>query len=501
MAKFSAQLGLDTRPFDQRLKAAFSSFNSFGKGLMSLGNLIRGSLIGGGVLAAFTVIQNGFKSTEAGADKLNEITGLLQGSMQGLFGTLNSGDWGTLITNITNAARATRDLKVATDELDDIIAGSGIKKGILSSKLQDTRLAIAGTTDPTQRAALIQQAKDYQTQISQIDLDNKKRAIANQWQYYKTLLSQGDKFAKMFQERAPQVAADWSYWGTEAAYTTLIDQITDLEYRLSTGGGTDFDRQQLSQARAIKAIIDQINVARNELGKEGEFNKLLGDLADLHMLQADASESLVRLERQLTQSENKMIDSNERTILSFEELWGTLVKPDQMALGKVALPLQMFTTTGRAQGQSQYVTSSIFADPSKLAEVSKNISTVTQDMGGLLVISDQIAATFGDMFSAGIMGWDEFGKAAVAAIQQMLVQLAALAATYALLSLIPGFTEFIGFTDFMRRGMGLGSKTSSLSDMTAFGSGPITLNVEGRLSGSDIMLSNARAGNRFNNHT
>jgi hypothetical protein len=101
-------------------------------------------------------------------------------------------------------------------------------------------------------------------------------------------------------------------------------------------------------------------------------------------------------------------------------------------------------------------------------------------------IAGQVENTFANLFSAGIEGWDEFGKAAVQAIQAMLIKLGALAATYAILSMIPGFSAFLetmgGFRGFVSQGMGW-SKGASVGG----GGG-------GTIYGRDIVM----AGNRSN---
>lgn len=143
-----------------------------------------------------------------------------------------------------------------------------------------------------------------------------------------------------------------------------------------------------------------------------------------------------------------------------------------------------------------------------LSELDNQLAAITdsvlakEDM--FRQLSSTVTGMFGNMFSAGIQGWDEFGKAAVDAIKNMLVQLAALAATYALLSLIPGFSAFMetigGFKGFIRQGMGFGSAPTNIANVTALGSSQ-RIEIVGRQSGYDLMWTTARAGNRFNSHT
>lgn len=133
----------------------------------------------------------------------------------------------------------------------------------------------------------------------------------------------------------------------------------------------------------------------------------------------------------------------------------------------------------------------------QLASTAKDASVVMTDFAG---ISDMLTSQFENLFSAGIQGWDEFGKAAVQAITQMLIQLAALAATYAVLSLIPGFAGFMetvgGFSGFVRQGMGFGSAAATnVSSST----GPLALTT--KISGSDLAVIVSRGGNKMGGNT
>jgi len=137
------------------------------------------------------------------------------------------------------------------------------------------------------------------------------------------------------------------------------------------------------------------------------------------------------------------------------------------------------------------------ANPASLSQVENynKLSIILQEntekMYDLYGISMMLEGTFTNLFSAGIQGWDEFGKAAVAAIQQMLVKLAALATTYAILSMIPGFSGFMeavgGFTGFVGQGFGINPATVSTKPSASAGT---TI-----LKGRDI----AWAGNRYEN--
>jgi hypothetical protein len=140
-------------------------------------------------------------------------------------------------------------------------------------------------------------------------------------------------------------------------------------------------------------------------------------------------------------------ESIKRTTLDAEQMWKTLVMPTATAdLGKKSFENQGWRT------------SVLFADPKQLADAKEAMTGFTQTLDNQYQVAGMLQDTFSSLFSAGIDGWDNFGKAALNAIAQMVIKLAALAATFAVLSLIPGFAAFLeavgGFSGFMRSGMG-----------------------------------------------
>ena len=166
-----------------------------------------------------------------------------------------------------------------------------------------------------------------------------------------------------------------------------------------------------------------------------------------------------------------------RTILDAEQMWKTLVLP---------------TETGQQLGGTWGALEGSFADPSKLAQMQGAMVKVEESLANQYQVAGMLQDTFGSLFSSGIDGWDDFGQAAVNAIKQMLVQLAALAATYAVLSMIPGFAGFMeavgGFSGFMRSGMGFTAGTMGSSS-------PVAGGMELKVKGTSLATATNRGTN------
>ena len=176
-------------------------------------------------------------------------------------------------------------------------------------------------------------------------------------------------------------------------------------------------------------------------------------------------------------------ESVRRVMLDAVQMWKTLINPTAKPELGVAS-----TSTINMFGNNQ----TLYGDPSKLAEVQGAMVKVQESLENQYQVAGMLQNAFGSMFSAGVNGWDDFGQAAVNAIKQMLVQLATLAATYAVLSMIPGFAGFMeavgGFSGFMRQGMGFTAGAVNSSSGSIAGGGTM-------LKGRDIAIASSRSGN------
>jgi hypothetical protein len=117
------------------------------------------------------------------------------------------------------------------------------------------------------------------------------------------------------------------------------------------------------------------------------------------------------------------------------------------------------------------------------------IQRANEELMRMSDIGMNIAATFENLFSAGLQGWDEFGQAAIRAIEMMMVKLAAMGALYLALSFIPGFAgfmEFVGKISDFANGRFLPEKISAAT--AGAGSGGIAL------KGRDLAWANYRSG-------
>lgn len=177
-----------------------------------------------------------------------------------------------------------------------------------------------------------------------------------------------------------------------------------------------------------------------------------------------------------------------RTIMDAEQLWNSLVMPAQAGQ-------QFGGTFGALEGS--------FADPTQLAAMSEQLVTQNDYLYEQLAIVQQLQGTFEGLFAAGLQGWDAFKEAAVEAILQMIVKLAALGATYAALSMIPGFAGFMEFVGAISNPMNVASKLNAGagagvgSAVDAIGG----LNLRTEIAGSNLAVIVSRGGSQMGSDT
>ena len=255
--------------------------------------------------------------------------------------------------------------------------------------------------------------------------------------------------------------------------TEVISGISELRKQLDLGG-----------ANKDLANFVRGNIAAASGTAGGYFMRLLfgGRKAGKNEILIPSAAPIVKLE-EIKKAVDEVDESVRRVMLDAEQMWKTLINPTAKPELGVAS-----TSTINMFGNNQ----TLYGDPSKLAEVQGAMVKVQESLENQYQVAGMLQNAFGSMFSAGVNGWDDFGQAAVNAIKQMLVQLATLAATYAVLSMIPGFAGFMeavgGFSGFMRQGMGFTAGAVNSSSGSIAGGGTM-------LKGRDIAIASSRSGN------
>lgn len=417
--------------------------------------------------AAFLVAQQAAKlyaaamnTTEGSADKLAEQVGMLQGAVQGAFITLFSGDWLDLIDNIKRTAAATRDLAKAEDLLGEAKARNQITRGDLDIQLQATKVAAAEETDPAAKRSLLQDAVSIQRQITALNVSEIQKRIDAEEQYYKTLFNASDKYWEFVKSNLIGIIKNYDVYFSQQEANAK--RLSDLNYQATLGDLTPSQAKEREGLMMLQALMRDYTRLQDELSKKGQWEVFLGMLGEVRQAAADGDAAILRLTKQVT----------------------TLGTTLEKAAGKVGHGTEtMIPMAGGAAGSPSLSQVEGF---NKLSLATKE---ATASMIDYQNISMMLESNFASMFSAGIEGWEEFGKAALDAIKSIIIKLASLAATYLVLSMIPGFAAFLelmgGFSGFMMQGMGFANSTTKSASIASGG--------QLALRGRDIAYANYRA--------
>ena len=474
--KLNARLGLDTKEFDKALNDAEGEVQGFGKSMGKLGGMMAAAFTTAGVLAALKGLKEAFVSTEQGADRFEFAVATAKGALQGLMRTISTSDFGNLVRNIQSTEAATRNLAVALDELEDITASNALKKSTLKYTIGALRVQAAGTTDDALKKRLLSEAITLQKEITAIEVDEQKKRIDAQWSYFLEQLGNFKSYNDLLKKEIPKLAANWGYFGSEEYQLLLDKELETQTYMQSIGGGDPAAMQRVVQARAIlrdtKALKDQI-------GKKGEWNAFVMELARGIEIQAEGEQALIRLTGTMTAAGERADNAADsiREVNDAMQQWKELVKPSE---------------TSPDMGG---------ADPLQLAPMlfnAEKLSTVTQEQ---IDLSRELGGIFSDVFMSATQGWQAMADAIVANIKRIAAEILANAAAWAILNLIT--KGAVGsFSDYITGGGGGGVAGSIGKGLGSVGSAQsATIQVQGVISGKNIAIINARGGSQLNSLT
>jgi len=302
IAELKAILTADTKQYQTAMGQAQGKAVSLGGMFGELGKKISAAFTVTAVIAGFV---KALKSSEGGADKLGFAVDEVKGGLEG-FGRLITGvilgNLNNYTTNIWKSAVATRDLKMALDELQDVAASDKLKKSFLESSLQMLRVQIAGATDKNEKARLIQEAINTQKEITQVTLAEIRDRINAYEVYFKQMTGLSESAASKYFEEFRKIAANerqiYGIGGEGGQYNLWKQHLeSQKERNRLIGEGID------PQLRFAVAAAEMYQEMRNAMKPE-EWNQWIGMLTDYNNAIATGNQELVRLTQTLTTTGN-----------------------------------------------------------------------------------------------------------------------------------------------------------------------------------------------------
>ncbi len=385
--------------------------------------------------AAIEVARRAMNSTDASADKLDKIIGTLDGSMQGLFRTIVTGDWDQLIGNIVNTAKATRDLRGALQELGDIEASNTIRKGFLGRELQGAKLGAAGTDDPRQKAEYIQQAITAQKALTSIEVEEIASRLKATEDFFTTRMQWTDEEAKYNIDALRKIAGNYKYFYGEGsiAIEGLKERVKELTY-FSTSqwkGLTDVQKEEL---RTLKLTLGSLEIFKDlqDSMKPDEFQNYIKGIGEYFSAIASGDQDLIKLTKSLTTVSEKLKEIDR--IQSVSKAGG------HPGSSKSLLPAMIGTQTNNKLAGSSIGSPDELVTSLQLAQNAVNA----------------LDSTFQSMFTNIAGGFRGMIDALMSSINMLLGQLIAKAAIFGILQLLfPGSGAAVSALSGLRKFVGI----------------------------------------------
>jgi hypothetical protein len=306
-----------------------------GAGLLRMGGITASAAL------SFETLKQIIKSTEITSDSFEFVVATLKGSLQGLFSTIATGDFGNIVNNMVNAAKATRDFKIAIDELTHAQASAEIKKGILSQRVESARLAAAGTLDPKEKAKYLAEAISFQEQLNDINSQEALKAVKIREDYYKQLMGLDSNYGKLFVENLRKIAANWESFGDTPSelFKGWEQRYNDLVYLMKLSPLTPVQQKELNQLIVALQLTKDYYKLASKLAPE-DWTQYAKDIGTYNTVIAEGDKSLRRMTQGLTNAEGEV---NKLT-----EAYGQLAA----AMGSAGAPVVTAKTTGGGEGIS-----------------------------------------------------------------------------------------------------------------------------------------------------
>jgi hypothetical protein len=264
------------------------------------------------VAAVLKIVKDIIASTEGTANKFAETVGLLKGGFEGLYRTIATGQWDQLINNIVNSAKATRDLKAATNELTHIVAGGTIERADLLAGLEKARANAATSTDNAERKKYLDQAIDFQKQITVLNVGEIKERLAIDEDYYSKLTGHSKEYYDYLLTQIPIIAKNYeAFYAQQGLNQERLNDLNSKSNMLSTfardadgkaiktkEGLSEAEQNERHQLTLFLDTLADYKTLQDDLSKKGQWDEYIKGIGEMRTAAAQGDQALVYLNRQ-----------------------------------------------------------------------------------------------------------------------------------------------------------------------------------------------------------
>jgi hypothetical protein len=436
--------------------------DSFGGIVNSLRGIPVAILGAGGVTAALSVLKTGMSATGEGADKLEQITGIIKGGYEELSRAITNLDFSNFLEGIKMAALASSEFIGHLDSISQRISDFTLLTSRMQGRVGELKLKKSmGTISKAESLELVKLLDD------QFKLEQKiyEDAAEDVYDYIQTKLGLDKELFKGLQQGVEDRA---KLSRTELEDLTKVNEqyaAKVKELKKQFPNDAIWITNALGQPKRIKFASEEYNKAI-----EAWIKTLSG--AELAQLTEDSFLNETQWQQLIAFYKKRNDLTNEYALLEN--------KAYKAGVGKGSTP----TTGHDIEPLIPYFDSSALPSLNQIDKINKLVETGSNYMAEYQNISLELENVFTDLFSAGMEGWDEFGNVALQTIKRITAELLAKAAIWTLLNILTegGFGAGIKLGDYLIK---VGS-----SGFASAGN-----KLETTLRGRDIYI----AGSRYNN--
>ena len=480
IGELKAILGLDKKKFDDGLNQAEGKSKSFAK--------ISTAAIAGFAAAlagAFAAAVKVLKTTQSQGDAVQAtFAGIKQAAVTAAqnIATLD------FSVSLRDAYRAGKELEKVYDDLADRQRSLNVLSSENTLEVARLQGILRNRTKTEQeRIEAARQIKDIYAKEAELrsgalsnamqgEIDSLKTTYKLNQAQAQAVLDYATNYARFTREQHDALA-------TAQKIRAELDTFPTLAKFMSKGWGdaNDYARELKQKQEALSAAMAGLPL---EMQKWVALWRPINDYTDEHrdgvaQLVVDYNNILSSRQRELNMADrlgdkleenNATIDDSKRKIQDIADVWGEMVKPGTMPM----LPLKSFQSTQQTKNgetgpwTGQFATTTLFADPTKLAETATALTTSYDEINASVL---RAAGSIQDVFYGALTSDEGVFEAMGQALKRLAAQFAAAAAAAAILafaiSMIPGLGTLAGvgegakfgdmFKMLLKGGMGIGA--------------------------------------------
>jgi hypothetical protein len=450
------------------------------------------------VTAAIIAIKVGWEaygkvmsSTNATADKFEEIMEGLRQGVESVKRSIVTFDFKDLIKNFKDAVDEGRRYAATLDDIDEETRALKIAESDANDEIIKQKLIQNNATKSLQeRIKAGKRIVELEKELTEIRLGIADQAYRNELKNIASITHLTEEEVEAYMRGDGVIVAK-----IKLGESINAEIVTREKLRIKTLQGIKLTDEEsklyrdllVKQKEGLSTEEERLAFAAKMMATDDKLNLAVAKYVELGNARRSGDENTLRVQ-------TKLNTATEKSVKGINEYKDALDRLNSSYKGMVTKPVGEF-----AQPTTPFSYADVFGKLGHTRTLA-NADAMTEALERQKDIAQELTGVFDSMFSHMDEGFKGMMKALIDYFKMLAVKLAALAATYLVLSMIPGFSEFLeltgGFKKFVGGGLPGGRSTNIGKSIIA-----MNMNFKGELSGHDILYAGNRYGNILTSHT